>query len=213
MNRENLSENHLHVTRILAEADPQALENSAAECVDVCVELSRLKPTANPAFQQELKAQMLQKMQKRPHRAQATMAKHRWTSAPRMWAFLVLFGLLLIPLIWFIAQPGAVDAQDILERAHHSIANPLTSDMQTLEVIEEVSIYYEVNTTHARIHKWYRGPDQWRTEYTGVTHPYSGVNDGTLISVNDGTAIWQYIANDNTVQITEAPAPKEGDLD
>lgn len=213
MNREDPSEVHLTVLRILSEADPQELEGNASEYVDTCVELSRMRPTANPAFRQKLKHQMFQKVQEQYDRNFPRRGKRFWYFSPRLLSFFVLSGLLLLPFVWLMIRPDVVDAQDVIDQARTVVTDLPVSDIQTLEIVQEITVDYGVNTTRTRTHAWYQEPDRWRSEYTSTTHPYSAVSDGTRVSVNDGASVWRYTSRDNTVRINMTPLQPEGGLE
>lgn len=132
-----------------------------------------------------------------------------WFAIHRVPAFLAFTGVLTVVIglyLWMI-QPKAVDAQEILNRAHNAQTLTTSSGIQTFTLIQRIDQRSNSGELHAEIKRWYQEPGRWRVESRWNGTAPDAADAITVVS--DGTSEW--MQQGDSVTVSRATHQPEND--
>lgn len=150
----------------------------------------------------------------------------QWSSRarPRMW--LAAAGAIIaiaISLYLWTNQASTVSAQEILQNARAAANSPLPADLHSFFAVSrsinrpERGIIRGLTGDEQFVNeskRWYQSPDQWRGESTGILIDPAGKEipgwAWDMISLSDGTDIWNYDVVKKEVVIARSPSRPSG---
>lgn len=165
-----------------------------------------LTEPAEPEFRSRLEAGLARQAVSSPPVQRRPMHRRLWLSAAGLSAALGLVAIVVLALTG--SGSSTANAEAILRRAQLVTASPEAGGISTL-AITQTSVSYFLGDERAgqlsretTVRVWYEAPDQMRTEGESTVHLLAGGTEvSSSASVWDGTSMWNYHPEENSVRI------------
>ncbi|MGE5141516.1 MAG: LolA family protein [Rudaea sp.] len=134
----------------------------------------------------------------------------QWAAVP-----LIAAGVVAAFLFFLLAQPAAVDARQIFDKAKNTVVSQAAGAVHSFHLTENSTLLTTSGETiHTSATRWFQAPDHWRVELdstvTGANGKEVPGRASRSVSVTDGTTVWYFDRQANSVTINPVPGGPTG---